>query len=240
MTGPGRERSQAAGADIGMGRYEGSVEADVTADRATAVAVLGQLCDLATGLGGPGRSESAAARGALDLAGQLRAYLAAVEAERDEARAERDRLAAVFEAPTWREIKAHWTAEHGTTVTAIGGRPEHPAMRVLAAAAMALMTEDGTIPPNYRTADLTIKPAGELDGVVISVAACHSLDQTPHAMRRKAEADRDRYRQGLARIAQHHPTWRGQRVNTALSRSQLIEVAFRTLSADGHTSGGVE
>lgn len=69
---------------------------------------------------------------------------------------------------------------------------------------------------------------------------CARCDVAVRAVADKAETDRDRYRAGLATIAQHHPTWQGPRVNTAPNRAQLIEVAFRSLFPEDRAGGRVE
>jgi hypothetical protein len=67
-----------------------------------------------------------------------------------------------------------------------GGGISHPALRILAAAAAALLGLDGTVAPNYHTAQFNGHVAtGE--EYIMEVASCRSLSQTPSALRNKAE-----------------------------------------------------
>jgi hypothetical protein len=70
---------------------------------------------------------------------------------------------------------------------------------VLAAAALSLLEIDGTVPPNYRTAEMSGKLASG-ETYFVEMAACKSENQTPHKLRMKAEAECDALKDEVARL----------------------------------------
>ena len=75
----------------------------------------------------------------------------------------------------------------------------HPGIRILAAAALSLLELDGTVPPNYRTAEMSgTLASGET--YFVEIAACKSKSQTPHKLRMKAESECDVLRARIERL----------------------------------------
>lgn len=64
----------------------------------------------------------------------------------------------------------------------------HPAIKILAAAALSLLELDGTVPENYRTASLHGRLRDNEGEYFLEIASCRSADQTPHNLRMRAEA----------------------------------------------------
>jgi hypothetical protein len=93
---------------------------------------------------------------------------------------------------TIRELAAKMADDGSMNVQIISGERgiSHPGIRVLAAAALSLLELDGTVPPNYRTAEMSGRLASG-ETYFVEVAACKSENQTPHKLRMKAEAERD-------------------------------------------------
>lgn len=101
--------------------------------------------------------------------------------------------AAAHQELTIRELAAKMKDDGSINVQIVSGEEgiSHPGIRVLAAAAISLLEIDGSVPPNYRTAGFTLKPAGGCETYVVEMASCKSEAQSPHALRMKAEAERD-------------------------------------------------
>ncbi len=109
--------------------------------------------------------------------------------------------AAVSQDVTIKELAAKMADDGSMNVQIeIGERGiSHPGIRVLAAAALSLLELDGTVPPNYRTAEMSGKLASG-ETYFVEVAACKSKNQTPHKLRMKAEAERDELRAVVERL----------------------------------------
>jgi cell division protein FtsB len=123
-------------------------------------------------------------------------------AENKQLRAHNELLnAAVSQDVTIKELSAKMDDDGSMNVQiVIGDRGiSHPGIRVLAAAALSLLELDGTVPPNYRTAEMSGKLASG-ETYFVEVAACKSKNQTPHKLRMKAEAERDALKDEVARL----------------------------------------
>ena len=98
--------------------------------------------------------------------------------------------AAVSQDVTIKELSAKLADDGSMNVKIVSGEIgiSHPGIRVLAAAALSLLEIDGTVPPNYRTAEMSGKLASG-ETYFVEVAACKSKNQTPHKLRMKAEAE---------------------------------------------------
>ena len=123
-------------------------------------------------------------------------------AENKQLRAHNELLnAAVSQDVTIKELSAKMDDDGSMNVQiVIGDRGiSHPGIRVLAAAALSLLELAGTVPPNYRTAEMSGKLASG-ETYFVEVAACKSKNQTPHKLRMKAEAERDALKDEVARL----------------------------------------
>jgi hypothetical protein len=98
--------------------------------------------------------------------------------------------AAVSQEVTIKELSAKMDDDGSLNVKIVSGEKgiSHPGIRVLAAAALSLLEIDGTVPPNYRTAEMSGKLASG-ETYFVEVAACKSKNQTPHKLRMKAESE---------------------------------------------------
>lgn len=109
--------------------------------------------------------------------------------------------AAVSQEVTIKELSAKMADDGSMNVQIISGEKgiSHPGIRVLAAAALSLLEIDGTVPPNYRTAETSGKLASG-ETYFVEMAACKSENQTPHKLRMKAEAECDALKDEVARL----------------------------------------
>lgn len=97
------------------------------------------------------------------------------------------------------ELAASFNAR-GAEVKFVSGQPgiSHPGIRVLAAAAMSMLSIDPVSPPNYQSAGFSGTLASG-ESYIVEVASCKSEAQTPHALRMKAETEAGELREKLAR-----------------------------------------
>ncbi len=102
---------------------------------------------------------------------------------------------------TIRELAAKMSDDGSMNIQIVAGEEgiSHPGIRILAAAALSLLEIDGTVPPNYRTAEMSGKLASG-DRYFVEIAACRSNDQTPHKLRMKAESECDALRARIERL----------------------------------------
>jgi len=102
---------------------------------------------------------------------------------------------------TIRELAAKMSDDGSMNIQIVAGEEgiSHPGIRILAAAALSLLEIDGTVPPNYRTAEMSGTLASG-DRYFVEIAACKSKNQTPHKLRMKAEAECDALRATVERL----------------------------------------